>query len=34
MPSKTYSHKFMNPGEFSYFCRVHPTMVGKVTVLP
>jgi nitrite reductase (NO-forming) len=34
MPSKTYSHKFVHPGEFSYFCRVHPTMVGKVTVLP
>jgi nitrite reductase (NO-forming) len=34
MPSKTYSHKFMQPGDFSYFCRVHPTMVGKVTVLP
>ena len=26
MPSKTYSHKFIHPGEFSYFCRVHPTM--------
>lgn len=34
MPSKTYSYKFMNPGEFTYFCRVHPTMVGKITVLP
>jgi nitrite reductase (NO-forming) len=34
MPTKTYSHKFMNPGEFTYFCRVHPTMVGKITVLP
>ncbi len=34
MPSKTYSHKFMHPGDFSYFCRVHPTMVGKISVLP
>jgi nitrite reductase (NO-forming) len=34
MPSKTYSYKFMSPGEFTYFCRVHPTMVGKITVLP
>jgi plastocyanin len=34
MPSKTYSHKFTQLGDFSYFCRVHPTMVGKVTVLP
>ena len=34
MPSKTYSYKFMNPGEFTYFCRVHPTMTGKITVVP
>jgi nitrite reductase (NO-forming) len=34
MPTKTYSHKFTNTGEFSYFCRVHPTMVGKVVVVP
>jgi len=33
MPSKTYSYKFMNAGEFTYFCRVHPTMVGKITVV-
>jgi len=34
MPSKSFSHKFMHPGEYSYFCRVHPTMVGEVRVLP
>ena len=34
MPSKSFSHKFIQPGEFSYFCRVHPTMVGEVHVLP
>jgi nitrite reductase (NO-forming) len=34
MPSKSFSHKFNHPGEFSYFCRVHPTMVGIVNVLP
>ena len=34
MPSKSFSHKFIHPGEFSYFCRVHPTMVGDVNVLP
>ena len=34
MPSKSFSHKFIHPGEFSYFCRVHPTMVGEVNVLP
>ena len=33
-PSKTYSHKFTNPGEFSYFCRLHPTMVGEIEVTP
>ena len=34
MPTKTYSHKFTNTGEFSYFCRVHPTMIGKIVVVP
>ncbi|HEY6883654.1 MAG TPA: multicopper oxidase domain-containing protein [Nitrososphaeraceae archaeon] len=34
MPTKIYSHKFTNTGEFSYFCRVHPTMVGKILVVP
>ena len=34
MPAKTYSHKFTNAGEFSYFCRVHPTMMGKIVVVP
>jgi plastocyanin len=34
MPTKIYSHKFTNTGEFSYFCRVHPTMVGKIVVSP
>jgi plastocyanin len=33
MPAKTYSHKFTNSGEFPYFCRVHPTMVGKIEVV-
>jgi nitrite reductase (NO-forming) len=32
MPSKSFSHKFLHPGEFLYFCRVHPTMVGEVLV--
>ena len=34
MPAKTYSHKFTSIGEFPYFCRVHPTMVGKIIVVP
>jgi nitrite reductase (NO-forming) len=33
-PAKTFSHKFTNTGEFAYFCRVHPTMVGKIIVAP
>ena len=31
-PSKTYSHKFTSAGEFSYFCRLHPTMIGEIEV--
>jgi nitrite reductase (NO-forming) len=34
MPAKIYSHKFTNVGEFPYFCRLHPTMVGKIVVVP
>jgi nitrite reductase (NO-forming) len=33
-PSKTYSHKFTNAGQFTYFCRLHPTMVGEIEVVP
>ena len=29
---KGFSHIFFKPGEFSYFCQIHPTMVGKVIV--
>ncbi len=34
MPSKEFSHKFTDTGEFSYFCRIHPTMVGTIDVVP
>jgi nitrite reductase (NO-forming) len=34
MLSKEYSHKFTNAGEFSYFCRIHPNMEGKIVVIP
>jgi nitrite reductase (NO-forming) len=33
-PSKSYSHKFTSTGEFSYFCRLHPTMLGGIEVVP
>src|SRR5262245_47336062 len=28
----TFSHTFNTPGAFTYFCRVHPSMTGKVVV--
>ena len=31
-PGKTFSHTFTTAGEIPYFCQIHPTMVGKVTV--
>jgi len=31
-PGKTFSHTFNTAGEFTYFCQVHPTMMGKVVV--
>jgi len=31
-PSKSFSHKFTEAGEFSYFCRLHPNMVGTIEV--
>ena len=33
-PSKSFSHKFTEVGEFSYFCRLHPNMVGTIEVKP
>ena len=29
---KTFSHTFTAAGTYSYFCKLHPTMVGKVLV--
>ena len=29
---KSFSHIFFKPGDFPYFCEIHPTMVGKVIV--
>jgi plastocyanin len=31
-PKKEFSFKFDKKGTFDYFCTLHPTMVGKVTV--
>jgi plastocyanin len=30
---KTFSQQFTKVGEFPYFCRIHPTLVGKVVVV-
>jgi plastocyanin len=31
-PGSTFSHTFNTPGTFSYFCKVHSFMTGKVVV--
>jgi plastocyanin len=30
----TFSQTFTAPGEFEYFCSLHPRMVGKIVVKP
>ena len=27
----TFSHKFTEKGQYTYFCHLHPTMVGNVS---
>jgi plastocyanin len=29
-----WSHTFATPGEYGYFCSLHPYMVGKIVVKP
>jgi plastocyanin len=31
-PGQTFEHTFEEPGEYPYYCAVHPTMVGTVSV--
>jgi nitrite reductase (NO-forming) len=31
-PGNTFSHKFTEAGDYPYFCQLHPTMVGKVSI--
>jgi plastocyanin len=30
--NQSFEHKFVSKGEFPYFCRVHPNMVGEAVV--
>jgi len=32
-PGTAYIHKFMDPGEYPYFCFIHNKMVGSIIVL-
>jgi plastocyanin len=34
MPSQSFEVTFPEPGEFAYLCKLHPTMIGVVIVLP
>ena len=31
---ESFSYTFTKPGEFTYFCTLHPMMVGKIVVKP
>lgn len=31
-PGTQYTHTFDVPGEYAFFCELHPTMTGSVTV--
>ena len=33
-PGQSFATTFSEPGEFVYVCKLHPTMVGVVVVLP
>jgi plastocyanin len=30
----SFTYTFASPGEFTYFCTIHPMMVGKIVVKP
>jgi plastocyanin len=32
--NQTYSRTFDKPGEYAYFCSLHPQMIGKIIVKP
>ena len=34
LPGQSFSVTFADAGEFVYLCKLHPTMIGVVVVLP
>ena len=34
LPGQSFEATFPEPGEFVYFCKLHPTMTGVVIILP
>ncbi|MFC1872910.1 hypothetical protein ACFLYV_04270 [Chloroflexota bacterium] len=31
-PNETFEHTFIQPGELEYYCKIHPSMVGKIII--
>ncbi|MFC1956145.1 cupredoxin domain-containing protein [Chloroflexota bacterium] len=31
-PNETFEYTFEHPGEVEYYCKIHPSMVGKITI--
>jgi hypothetical protein len=31
-PNETFEYTFDQPGDFEYYCKIHPSMVGKITI--
>ena len=31
-PNETFEYTFQHPGEFEYYCKIHPSMAGKITI--
>jgi plastocyanin len=34
MPGDGFSYTFSEPGEYPYYCPLHPTMIGVIVVTP
>jgi len=31
-PNETFEYTFEQPGEVEYYCKIHPSMVGRITI--